>query len=725
MWKNVKISLKLFFGFGILLILFVASVAVNWVYLARVERNSGYVNHIIVPTIEINTYLIQSLFKLSESVILMQDSKTKEQIELTVADVKNNLAAVQSLSERLLALGEADAALQTPKAFREKIFPAYKIYRESVEKTFSLLDNHTRNFSAQSKSGGELTSVTGKFVRLFTAALEAALQNNDMSGIRRYVTAFRMSSDIATAIQNMRLAMFRSDLTNDPKSMGAVAELTPPIKKSLEEMKGILVSREELGLLEEMTSAFLAYEKDLSPQIKNFSAMAAEKDIRAKQLPILKSESTNLEELAMARIQAFSSETAFGVERAVFLLIACTGIAVLLGLMMAFLISRSIAKPLGTIVALAERIGTGDLTVARRDFNHEGKDELGVLADALTGMVIKQESAMRNVVGVAARLRDVTANLYSIAERTDATMEKATVSVGKMSGNLNALASTGEGLNASVEEVAAGAQTTAEKGTDIARKVDDARNAGEAGKTAMREVVEGIERVAKSSGEATSAIVKLGGSARQIQNIVSQIAGIAVQTNLLALNAAIEAARAGEAGRGFAVVAEEVRKLAGDSRIATKNIDDLAATITSELSIIEQYSKENDSDSNKVKDISFKAEHSIMTIIEDLSEISGATQDLAAVAEEQAASSEEIAAGVQSMSAKILDTVAAGGNIRQSATEMANGAKDVLAQVEALNGQEETLVEALSHFKLNERGIIHPNALANALAHHSGLQGQR
>ena len=56
----------------------------------------------------------------------------------------------------------------------------------------------------------------------------------------------------------------------------------------------------------------------------------------------------------------------------------------------------------------------------------------------------------------------------------------------------------------------------------------------------------------------------------QLRVVVSTIGGIATQTNLLALNAAIEAARAGQAGRGFAVVAAEVKKLAGDTRMATE-----------------------------------------------------------------------------------------------------------------------------------------------------------
>lgn len=127
-------------------------------------------------------------------------------------------------------------------------------------------------------------------------------------------------------------------------------------------------------------------------------------------------------------------------------------------------------------------------------------------------------------------------------------------------------------LSASIEEIASTSQ-------DL---MDHARKAATEGSTASelgRIATEKMGTVEKIAGESVQDITALNEQMKEISSIVKMIADISSQTNLLALNAAIEAARAGEHGRGFAVVASEVRNLAGESKTATNDIENLISSI--------------------------------------------------------------------------------------------------------------------------------------------------
>jgi methyl-accepting chemotaxis protein len=227
-------------------------------------------------------------------------------------------------------------------------------------------------------------------------------------------------------------------------------------------------------------------------------------------------------------------------------------------------------------------------------------------------------------------------------------------------------------LSARTEEQASSLEQTAaameEITSTVRRNADHARQANA--------MAGSVSEVASRSGLVVSDVVgtmdEIQASAREIEEIISVIDGIAFQTNILALNAAVEAARAGEQGRGFAVVAAEVRSLAQRSATAAKEIKDLIG--------------------NSVEKIAAgsKLVQAAGTTIEELVR---SVRDVTQIMSEISAASGEQESGIEQVNQAIaqMDTVT-----QQNAALV----EEAAAATEALKAQARRLAESVSVFRL-------------------------
>ncbi len=170
----------------------------------------------------------------------------------------------------------------------------------------------------------------------------------------------------------------------------------------------------------------------------------------------------------------------------------------------------------------------------------------------------------------------------------------------------------------------------------------DARSTTETGAGYMEQMVAAMEAIAALSAE--------------ISSITKVIADIAFQTNLLALNAAVEAARAGQHGKGFSVVAEEVRSLASRCAKAANAVTELIEQSNAKVKNGTEVARQNSQSLGKIQsgiaesaelienivNLSNKQAQSVLSIVRDVEQISGAIQQDSSIAEETAAATDEL-----------------------------------------------------------------------------------
>ncbi|QAY89256.1 methyl-accepting chemotaxis protein [Pseudomonas sp. ACM7] len=316
------------------------------------------------------------------------------------------------------------------------------------------------------------------------------------------------------------------------------------------------------------------------------------------------------------------------------LIIGSSALALLVGLIAAWVITRLIVAPLRSVIRVAQQIASGDLSAA---VEVTRRDEIGQLMQAMQQMGAGLSSI---VSGLQAGIEQ----LASSAQSLSAVTEQTNLEVSSQKEETEQVATAMNQMTATVHDVARNAEEAAQAAQTADGKV-------ESGQQVVRQSMARIEQLADSATSASSSIESLSAEIQNIGTVLSVIKSVAEQTNLLALNAAIEAARAGEQGRGFAVVADEVRALAKRTQQSTEEIERLVSALRSAAqSSVQQIQNSGELVKLAVSD-ALQTESALGSIAAAVSLIQQMNQQIAAAAEEQSSVAEEINRSVTSIRA--------------------------------------------------------------------------
>ena len=343
-------------------------------------------------------------------------------------------------------------------------------------------------------------------------------------------------------------------------------------------------------------------------------------------------------------------------------------LAVLLAVAGIYTVRRFVARPLGRIARLTERVAAGQLQQTVPYVSRQ--DEVGALARSIEvfqetmrrnetlGLTVREEAEGRarrqevmaaEITRFGAEIETTLAELLALSNRMGSASGALTTAADKAADRTAGAAAASGDASAHVRDIASAADELAVSVSEIERQIAQSHT---------------IAAKAVDEAESTNAAVKaLNEAAGRIGDVVSLITDIAEQTNLLALNATIEAARAGEAGRGFAIVASEVKALAGQTAKAT---EDNAAQITG---------------MQKATTRSIAALGAIERTIRDIGAISNT---IGAAVTEQGAATQEIARSVEVAARRTTDTAGEVGRVGEATDATRTNAASVKSVAEDL-----------------------------------------
>lgn len=300
--------------------------------------------------------------------------------------------------------------------------------------------------------------------------------------------------------------------------------------------------------------------------------------------------------------------------------------SLIIAIVLSYFITRSLLQQLGGepnyTANVIYKIAEGDLSV---NVAIQPKDKSSILF-AVHQMVIKLSSIIKEV-------RSTADSLSSASEELSATAQSLSQSSSQQAASIEETSASMEEISASIGQNNDNAKVT----DNIASKsAQDAAHGGDAVKNTVNAM-------------------------RKIAEKIDIIDDIAYQTNLLALNAAIEAGRAGEHGRGFAVVASEVRKLAGRSQSAAKEIGELAI---SSVNLAENAGK------------------LLTSIVPSIKRTADLVQEISAASEEQTTGANQITLAISQISIATQQNSASSEELYATAEELTNHAQQLQEMME-------------------------------------------
>ena len=599
-FANISVTWKLAAGFGVVLILTTSIALIGWFSLNRLENN---------------VERMSDISRLNESLTLLRVNR----LEYILANGEEEAAnAVRKALERFSELHDGIQSHfkisenQRLLAGQAVQIDSYRVSLGNIGTSYSEIEVARKKMQQQSQ--------------LFEQILEEIwllVTRATLGGDQRFAqlqAISHLNRDWAAMRYQVRGYIARLEQGTEQKAMAAVQTAEDEIKKL----------RDQFGHDHgQQTVRLVAALEGYVAGVMDYRRARESIDL---QLEALSNQGREIEGISGQLLQGQIELSESNADIALSLQLVATLVALLVGILAAWLITRQIILPLRETLGVVERIAGGDL---RQSLEVARKDEIGLLQKGIQRMA----TTLRELIG---GIRDGVGQITHAAEELLVVAEQTSARVNEQKVETDQVATAMHEMSATVQEVARNA-------ADASQAAKNADHEAEVGDRVVDEAISRISSLATEVNRSSEAMEQLQQESQRISSVMDVIRSVAEQTNLLALNAAIEAARAGDAGRGFAVVADEVRGLAQRTQKSTEEIEELVASLQQGTQRVVEVMRSSRELTDSSVTLTRKAGDSLGSITRTVSGIHSMNQQIAAAAEQQSAVAEEISRSVVSV----------------------------------------------------------------------------
>ncbi|GFM36864.1 methyl-accepting chemotaxis protein [Desulfovibrio psychrotolerans] len=612
MLQNLKLGMKIGGGFGVLILIACALGGVAILNMKTVEGESEKLAHEYIPEVAIAN-------SIERNAMLMMYGLRGYGLSENEENLREGREALVVLRKSLADAAELVARYPELTALREGLSVAQaKVdeYDQLITKTVELNTGIEADRLA-------LTAAAGQFMD--NAAAFLVSQNDAMKReIASAAPADRLVerldkitgvNEVINAGNAIRIANFRAQALRDPKIIADVMGQFGTVESTLNAIRVTTRQQVNLDQISSIHNAANSYRSAMQSLASNWSALQEVNRLRTVIGMEVLRVSQSTAQAGMQHTDHVAKQAVESLSAASMVMVTGLAVALLLGIIVAVVLTRAITRPVALGVSFAEGMSRGDFT---QTLKIDQKDEIGILAASLNAMVQKLREVVVDVQGAAE-------NVASGSEELSASAETLSQGATEQAASMEEMASSMEEMTSTIKQNASNAQLTEEIATKAAREA-------EAGGRAVGQTVEAMKNIAGK---------------------ITIIEEIARQTNLLALNAAIEAARAGEHGKGFAVVAAEVRKLAERSGQAAAEISELSSSSV---------------------EVAEKAGEMLAKIVPDIQKNASLVQEIAAASAEQSNGADQIGKAIQQLDSVVQQNASASEEMASTSEELSSQA---------------------------------------------------